>query len=348
MKLYLQHLALGNRRLFFKKMCTFFTHILLIGCSTPSIKRTTILPVDKNPHASTMQSPPLHTASIRTGNEIVVCGRLFYAGTRVVLWDEPLGMNAYTGSGIIYDPSLKFPNPRIPPFSKRIINSDDIESLKKLINLFVIHYDAAGWSRRCFTILEQRALSVHFLLDLDGTIYQTMDLAECAWHATKANVRSIGIEMANIGAYPIKELHILRQWYVLDPTGMVRIVCPPNYGRFEFYNKNYIPRPARSNLIKGFIHGKEFLQYDFTEAQYEALAKLTATLCRIFPRLKCNWPVDAYGNGITTILAEDFLKSYSGLIGHYHIQDNKIDPGPAFQWQRVINQVRGYLKEFSL
>ena len=47
-----------------------------------------------------------------------------------------------------------------------------------------------------------RGLSVHFMLDLDGTIYQTLDLKEGAWHATVANGRSIGIEIANIGAYP--------------------------------------------------------------------------------------------------------------------------------------------------
>ena len=39
------------------------------------------------------------------------------------------------------------------------------------------------------------------MLDLDGTIYQTLDLKEGAWHATDANGRSIGIEIANIGAF---------------------------------------------------------------------------------------------------------------------------------------------------
>ena len=40
------------------------------------------------------------------------------------------------------------------------------------------------------------------MLDLDGTIYQTLDLKERAWHATTSNSRSVGIEIANIGAYP--------------------------------------------------------------------------------------------------------------------------------------------------
>ena len=27
-------------------------------------------------------------------------------------------------------------------------------------------------------------------------------------------------------------------------------------------------------------------------------------------------------------------------MGHYHVQENKQDPGPAFQWDKVINGAR--------
>jgi len=41
----------------------------------------------------------------------------------------------------------------------------------------VIHFDDAGTSRTCFLVLQDdRDLSVHFMLDLDGTIYQTARL----------------------------------------------------------------------------------------------------------------------------------------------------------------------------
>ena len=40
------------------------------------------------------------------------------------------------------------------------------------------------------------------VLDVDGTIYQTLDVRETCWHATKANPRSIGVEIAQIGAWP--------------------------------------------------------------------------------------------------------------------------------------------------
>jgi N-acetylmuramoyl-L-alanine amidase len=29
------------------------------------------------------------------------------------------------------------------------------------------------------------------------------------------------------------------------------------------------------------------------------------------------------------------LAAYAGVLGHYHVQANKIDPGPAFHWRRL-------------
>ena len=80
----------------------------------------------------------------------------------------------------------------------------DLSTLQRVVDQFVIHFDACGTSRQCFNVLQDhRDLSVHFMLDLDGTIYQTLDLKERAWHATSSNSRSIGIEIANIGVYPM-------------------------------------------------------------------------------------------------------------------------------------------------
>jgi N-acetylmuramoyl-L-alanine amidase len=36
---------------------------------------------------------------------------------------------------------------------------------------------------------------------------------------------------------------------------------------------------------------------------------------------------------------------YQGVIGHYHIQKNKTDPGPALQWDKVINGARKIMDE---
>ena len=101
----------------------------------------------------------------------------------------------------------------------------DLPLLQRVVDQFVIHFDAAGTSKRCFEILQdRRGLSVHFMLDLDGTIYQTLDVKESAWHATIANGRSIGIEVANIGAYPESGLDPLARTYQPDASGHVYIV----------------------------------------------------------------------------------------------------------------------------
>ena len=40
------------------------------------------------------------------------------------------------------------------------------------------------------------------------------------------------------------------------------------------------------------------------------------------------------------MLDDQQWEDYHGLMGHYHVQENKQDPGPAFQWDKVINGAR--------
>ena len=39
------------------------------------------------------------------------------------------------------------------------------------------------------------------------------------------------------------------------------------------------------------------------------------------------------------------LQNYQGVLGHYHIQTDKVDPGPALQWDYVIGEARRIMKE---
>ena len=34
------------------------------------------------------------------------------------------------------------------------------------------------------------------------------------------------------------------------------------------------------------------------------------------------------------------LAAYQGVLGHYHIQTNKTDPGPALQWEKLMTEAR--------
>jgi N-acetyl-anhydromuramyl-L-alanine amidase AmpD len=226
----------------------------------------------------------------------------------------------------------------------------DLDLLRSKVDQFVLHYDVCGVSRQCFRVLhDMRGLSVHFMLDIDGTIYQTMDVKERAWHATFANDRSVGVEIANIGAYGAGEKDPFEQWYLREPApshnGTVgqtslRITIPPVLGDGGVRTPNFVGSPDRQSMVLGDVQGKRYRQYDFTPQQYAALIRLTAALHRVLPGIELDYPRDEHGNLIQRTISREQWTGFRGVLGHYHIQDNKIDPGPAMQWDKVINGAR--------
>jgi hypothetical protein len=302
----------------------------------------------------------------RKGDEIVVAGQLFHTGTKVVTWMDPGGYDAYrverrfsplatsdwahSSAEVKY---LKTPN-RYGMRRGGLTDAQveqfrgggwELPALQGVIDQFVVHYDEAGISKYCFDILQDRRdLSVHFMLDLDGTIYQTLDVKERAWQATTSNDRSIGIEIANAGAYAPNERGPLDEWYQPDAAGRISIKVPAKLGDPMFRTPGFVGHPSRPAAVRGVIQGQTLDQYDLTPEQYKALIRLTATLCRLFPKLTCDYPRDASGKLIPGKLPDPALAQYHGVLGHYHVQTNKIDPGPAFQWDKVINGARRLLR----
>lgn len=313
-------------------------------------------------------TPKVAQPVARHGDEIVAAGESFRIGAPVVLWTDPHGYDAYrverrfspfeesdwpTSEAAVK--RLSSPN-RYNMRQTDLMTPEDIEQvrgggwdlplLQEVVDQFVYHYDVTGTSRQCFRILHDHAgLSVHFMVDLDGTIYQTLDLKERAWHATTSNTRSIGIEIANMGAYADLAKSPLDQWYEKDSNGRTQITIPERLGDGGILTPNFVGHPARNEAVTGTVQGRELTQYDLTPEQYESLIHLTAALCRIFPKIECDYPRDADGNLITRKLEDEALENYQGLLGHFHIQTNKTDPGPAFQWDRVIDGARELLSE---
>jgi N-acetylmuramoyl-L-alanine amidase len=302
----------------------------------------------------------------RKGDEIVAAGQFFHTGTPVVLWMDPGGYDAYRVerrfvpyTNADYETSRPFLDaPRTPNrYSIRDLGLTpeelervrgggwDFPTLQSKVDQFVIHFDVAGLSRTCFKVLQDtRDLSVHFMLDLDGTIYQTLDLKERARHATIANGRSVGIEIANMGSYSAREKNPLANWYKRQADGRMIITIPAQAGPSPERVAGFVGRPARRELIVGEVQGAQLSQYDFTPQQYRALAKLTAALCTVFPRITCDYPREADGKLMTHKLSADQFKAYHGVLGHYHVQSNKVDPGPALQWDYVICEARRLMK----
>jgi N-acetyl-anhydromuramyl-L-alanine amidase AmpD len=310
------------------------------------------------------RTPP-GTPARRTGDEIVAAGQFFHTGTRVITWMDPGGYDAYRVERR-FSPHAESTWEKTPDAAKKLgtpnryslrqnsLSPEEVErvrgggwdlpTLQRVVDQFVVHYDVCGIAKQCFNILhDHRGLSVHFLLDLDGTIYQTLDLKERARHATISNDRSVGIEIANMGAYPPGDTKVLDEWYQRDAAGRPFIKIPERLGDPRIHTQNFTGRPARPEPVPGNIQKTDLVQYDLTPEQYAALTKLTAALCRIFPKITCDYPRGPDGRLATTRLPDAELKAFGGVIGHYHIQTNKVDPGPAFDWDRVIAGARKLL-----
>lgn len=309
-------------------------------------------------------TPPARVGSIvpRIGDEMVVAGHYVHTGTRVVLWSDPGGYDAYrverrfapleesdwkTTEALTNGPATpnryNLRNNNLTPEEIERVRGGgwDLPTLQKVVDQFVLHFDVCGVSRTCFNVLhDHRGLSVHFMLDIDGTIYQTLDVKERAWHATTSNSRSVGIEIANMGAYGKEENTPLENWYARDAQGRTYIKLPEKVGDGGVFTKNFVGHPARNEPVVGIVQGRKLTQYDYTPEQYAALAHLTAALTKVLPLIKCDYPRDASGNLITRKLDEDQLQKYQGVMGHYHIQTNKTDPGPALDWDHLINTAR--------
>ncbi len=304
----------------------------------------------------------------RHGDEIMVAGQLFHTGTKVVLWTDPGGYDTYRvqpafgpRDSFSWETSQERGLPSPNRYDVRYADrwSDDqfallrrgnweLEDLQKVVNKFVIHYDVTATSQQCFKVLHDvRGISVHFLLDADGTIYQTFDLKDASRQTGDINDNSIGVEIANIGAYPPNDKDsTLSKWYGQDDQGNTILTLPkwlePTTAPWP---EGFVARPARNEPVTGVVQGQTLQQYDFTPQQYDALIKLAATLSKVFPDIQLDVPRDEDGKMITDALEQEDLDNFHGIVGHFHVTKNKIDPGPAFQWDTLLEGARQLVGE---
>ncbi|HGY92359.1 MAG TPA: N-acetylmuramoyl-L-alanine amidase [Planctomycetes bacterium] len=289
--------------------------------------------------------PPVPAAGPDGGEEpgvVYIAGEARPIAIPVVTFRDRRGFDAYLERCAFDDgllPGRPAPGCETPRrYRPRPSQSDgwDPKRLREEVNQFVIHYDVCVTSHRCFEVLQDlRGLSVHFMLDVDGTLYQSLDLAERARHAGVANDHSVGIEIAHVGAYPPGK-DAWRKRYRLDAAGQ----------RWLSIEEALEPPPGGPFLVAGpsdrtgVINGRRLVQAEFTEAQYRTLEVLTDFLCREFPRLRRDAPRDATGEILTRCLTKEELASFRGILGHFHVSRRKSDPGPAFRWRRILRPSR--------
>ncbi len=243
------------------------------------------------------------------GSEIIICGKRYDIEHPVVTFEDEGGYNAYIphrldNIGEIY---ASHPAPGLEQRATRyrlrrsMGQTNSLSRLKKVMRQVVIHLDGCMSARMCFHVLHnQRGLSVHFMVDNDGTIYQCLDLVHCAYHAGGVNEVSVGIELQNRGdaarhpnAYA---------------GGRETVTCR--------------------------IHGAQFLSYNFTDAQYQGMTQLSRTLSRVF-EMELTSPSEGKTPFWSTIPRP---RTYKGFLGHYHVCAQKWDPGP-WDFQRLFRNI---------
>ena len=182
------------------------------------------------------------------------------------------------------------------PQLRRYRDKPPVEAARQVVRQFVVHHDGCPSAKVCFNVLHnERGLSCHFLIDNDGTIYQTLDLAYMGFHAAGLNTNSIGVELCNRG----------------------------DAKRFPGYYNN---RGPKRDVRPCKIHGHTYLAYDYTGPQYDSFRELTRGLQKIFPNLPTEFPQSAPGQQAWGVIER--VTSFSGYLGHYHITRQKWDPGP--------------------
>jgi N-acetylmuramoyl-L-alanine amidase len=288
----------------------------------------------------------------RVGSAIVVAGRRIEIGAPVVTWRHPGGHDGYAHrkafsagalpsrpAGGCNTPERYAPRRNLSPAVAQVAadrGALTYDLAAAQIDQVVLHYDVAWTSQNCFKVLHDiRGLSCQFLLDVDGTLYQTLDVAERARHAGGANDRSVGVEIAHPG--PLELTKNLQSRYTRDAQG-VRFDLGRLAGTVR--TPDFVVRPARPEPVKAVVQGRTYSMYDYTPAQYRTLTRLIAGLRRALPRIKLAVPRAPDQTVVTKVLPKESLQAWSGLLGHYHVSVHKQDPGPAFDWEKLLSDVR--------
>ena len=208
-------------------------------------------------------------------NYIVYNGEFFpIEWDKFVLWSEKGGMESKPGH--YYD------------YSGRA---------KRKIRYFVNHWDVCLNAKSCQRVLDRRGISVHFLIDNDGTIYQTMDIQHGAWHAgsARANRASVGVEISN--AYYPK----YQNWYVKNGFG------------------------ERPIVDDAWVHGDKLEPFTgFYPEQVEA-AKALWKAIHVATGIPYETPLSQFGKTSTRYVQNVPYGSFSGFVSHYHVSKKKID-----------------------
>lgn len=194
-----------------------------------------------------------------------------------------------------------------------------VETVKKKI---VLHF-TMGYLKGDIGTLTTQHVSVPFVIGRNGNIYNLFASKYWSYHLGPGAIggnsamskECIGIEISNIGPLKLVGSNLVTTYSDSD------VYC--TLAETQYYTK----LPAK-------YRGYEYFA-TFTAAQYEAISKLIKFLCAKYniPKKFVNEP-ERY-----EIMTELGFVGFTGIVTHVNCRKDKVDIGPAFDWNRVITAV---------
>lgn len=207
----------------------------------------------------------------------------------------------------LFGDRFREPGKRLP-VSDILANRQDVRQV-------ILHAHGRPDAATDFAALVGDRLSTHFLIDWDGTIYQTLDVGFAAYHAGDANMRGIGVDLEGL----LDNLHA-------RPNAPA---YPKKHPRLAEMNA---PAYARRPGPPAVINGVTVQTHTFTDAQYRSLGSLLRLLAGVFPSVDAGPPmIDEQ----VTPSALTHREDHHGVIAHWHLDAQVYDPGPSFEWTRL-------------
>lgn len=241
---------------------------------------------------------------------LVVCGQQIDIGRRVVTFLEE-NAPSFPREKELTGQTYFSVRPGVPAGAS-------LDVLAQRVYMICIHHDATWDSLACYNVLKNRGFSTHLMIDGNGMIIQPIDLMYNTWHASDVNAVSIGIDMNNVATLSL-----------LTDTDRGRAYAA-----------------ARGGLFTQVINGAKLTSTGYTEEQYASLVAVIVGLHKVLPKIKLFPPLDQTGEVIERKLVNH--TRFHGFLGHFHTSAHKWDPGPGFDWRRVMVGIHGERNVFPV
>jgi len=201
------------------------------------------------------------------------------------------------------------------------------------IEMIVLHYTASGSTAGTVSwfMNPDSEVSVHYVVGRDGEIAQVVKDEFRAHHAGQGPLPGQSEEVG--------EKRRLRNRTIQPNSRSVGIEIV-NWGPLEKRDNKYYTWMSNECPGEVVYKGGRYWQA-YTETQLASLINLVVHLCK-----KHNVPAQypPLGPGTFDPEAEN-LATFKGILGHSALDDQKQDPGPHFDWDRLLAGVQKGLKQ---